>query len=668
TGTWAAGQHTDTATVTGDFDGQTYSDTDDANYYGASPSIDVEKYVSVDGGTNWDDADNPTGPYMLSGTDPQFKFVVTNTGNVELTGISLTDTDFDLSGCTLTDPLAADASFDCSVTGTWAAGQHTDTATVTGDFDGQTYSDTDDANYYGASPSIDVEKYVSVDGGTNWDDADDPTGPYMLSGTNPQFKFVVTNTGNVELTGISLTDSDFDLSGCTVTDPLAVGASFECFVTSEWAVGHHTDTANVTVDFGGQTYSDEDDANYYGANPAFTVTKLCDSTEPVPQLAIEANFKVEFENTGNVDLEITADDGIGTFTLAVGATKYFIVTVNGPFSGQSTVNNTVNASSTYTDSAGNTETVEGTDDGSCVVGGLVNVKKLTQGAVDPTKDWTFKLYEGPDGCGGEVLASSSTLDDTDGILVFGDYNLDPDVTYTVCEEGIPAGWTLFWQVDTNGDGVADTTVIPYNPNEDDDPPQDIGNRCVDIGAGTPYPIPAGGMVFFQVDNTYPGGEPRTPGYWKNWNRCTGGGQADTADQNGGWQNGYWLIEDVLDPNVGGGISWDDIQTDSLLFNVTTCEQAVSILDQRDLVTGKKMASDAAYTLAMHLLAAQMNFAAGAETCQDAQDAALEAEELLDQHDFTGTGKYLSSEDPGYADALALAETLDQYNNGELCSP
>ena len=49
-------------------------------------------------------------------------------------------------------------------------------------------------------PSIDVEKYVSVDGGTTWEDADAAPGPLMLSsGTNPQFKFVVTNTGNVAL-------------------------------------------------------------------------------------------------------------------------------------------------------------------------------------------------------------------------------------------------------------------------------------------------------------------------------------------------------------------------------------------------------------------------------------------------------------------------------------
>jgi len=73
---------------------------------------------------------------------------------------------------------------------------------------------------------------------------------------------VVTNTGNVDLTGITLTDSDFDLSGCTVPSSLAVGASFNCIVTDPWAPVQHTDTATVTGDFGGQPVDDTDDANY----------------------------------------------------------------------------------------------------------------------------------------------------------------------------------------------------------------------------------------------------------------------------------------------------------------------------------------------------------------------------------------------------------------------
>jgi hypothetical protein len=332
---------------------------------------------------------------------------------------------------------------------------------------------------------------------------------------------------------------------------------------------------------------------------------------------------------------------------------------------------------TATDCAGNQTTLSQTITADCPCG-TVEVLKLTQGVVDPTKSWTFEVYEGPDGFGGTLVGSDNTFGDADGVLDFGGVPLEPTQTFTLCEAEVPAGFSVFWQIDTDGDGIADTTVIPYNPNENDDPPEDLGNRCVDFGAGTDYPVPPGGLVFFSVDNRFPGGEPRTPGYWKNWNRCSGGGQAENADRqdpNGieqGYLYGFWLLEDVLDPNIGGGIVWDDILTDDVLFPITQCEVAVDILDQRELgdpnVTydGPKHSNDAAYTLAMHLLAAQLNFGAGAETCDAALDAVLAGEALLDELDFDGTGTYLRGGGPATQEALALANTLDAYNNGELC--
>jgi hypothetical protein len=79
-----------------------------------------------------------------------------------------------------------------------------------------------------------------------------------------------------------------------------------------------------------------------------------------------------------------------------------------------------------------------------------------------------------------------------------------------------------------------------------------------------------------------------------------------------------------------------------------------------------MASDAAYTLAMHLLAAQLNYGAGAEQCSAASDAIVAGENLLVGLGFDGTGKYLRPNNAEYQTALELAATLDQYNNGNLC--
>ncbi len=117
------------------------------------PKIDVEKYVKNGAGV-WQDADIAKGPYLNPGVNPQFKFVVTNTGNVTLTSLTLNDNVLNLSGCTIPATLAPNASFECLVTGTWAAGQHTNTATAAGIFNSVKYSDADNANYFGVVPVV----------------------------------------------------------------------------------------------------------------------------------------------------------------------------------------------------------------------------------------------------------------------------------------------------------------------------------------------------------------------------------------------------------------------------------------------------------------------------------------------------------------------------------
>jgi hypothetical protein len=84
-----------------------------------------------------------------------------------------------------------------------------------------------------------------------------------------------------------------------------------------------------------------------------------------------------------------------------------------------------------------------------------------------------------------------------------------------------------------------------------------------------------------------------------------------------------------------------------------------------------MANDAAYGLAAQLIAAKANQTAGAETCPALTSAITAADSLLTSINFTGTGEYLGPKVKGAlatkrAQALSLATTLDQYNNGNLC--
>jgi hypothetical protein len=270
--------------------------------------------------------------------------------------------------------------------------------------------------------------------------------------------------------------------------------------------------------------------------------------------------------------------------------------------------------------------------------GTVTLKKTTNGVVNPARDITFVLT-GPSLPAAGI--SRSTFGDADGVLTFGSTNLVPSQTYRICESPVPAGFTSFWKVD----GVI---VTPFNPDALLVPPEDLGTRCYE------FQVNAGQTRAFIVDNSRPGGDPRTIGYWKNWNRCTSGNQAAVAQKNGGAATGFFLVEDLLPQLVGD-------------FNVTTCQQAVKVLSKQDR-NGKSKSSDAAYELAAQLLAARLNLAAGAETCVEAQQAVLNGQTLLDGVNFTGSGDYLGakSKDPRRGQAIILAATLDRYNNGALC--
>jgi CSLREA domain-containing protein len=267
--------------------------------------------------------------------------------------------------------------------------------------------------------------------------------------------------------------------------------------------------------------------------------------------------------------------------------------------------------------------------------GSVTLLKTTNGVVDPSKDILFVLT-GPGLPTGGL--TRSTFGDQDGILEWP--TLVPG-QYTVCETPVPAGFTSFWRLD----GVI---VTPYNPDASRTPPEDLGTRCYDFSA-----LP-GQARAFEVDNSHPGGDPRTIGYWKNWNRCTSGNQAATAERNGGAAAGFFLVEDLLPQTIGD-------------FSITTCEQAVKLLSKQDQA-GRNKANDAAYELGAQLLAARFNLAAGAETCLAVQQAVLDGQTLLDGINFSGSGDYLGSKskNPKRPQALSIAATLDRYNNGNLC--
>jgi uncharacterized repeat protein (TIGR01451 family) len=348
---WAAGQHEDEATAVGQPPiGAPVSDSDLAYYLGSAPSIDVEKDV-LDGVT-WQDADTAPGPSLTSAQNPViFRFVITNNDNVSLTNVTLTDTD--ISAFYNDQACTSPASFPTTLTTgqsktyygklTWAPGQHSNTATATGTPPvGAPVSDSDPAHYFGAGPSIDVEK--AVWDGSTWQDADTAPGPSLTSAYDPVvFRFVITNNGNVGLTGVNLTDTDmsafFNDQGCTspasLPTTLAVNETKTYYGSLPWAQGQHTDTATATgTPPVGAPVSDSDPANYLGPAPSIDLEKdVWDGatwqdadTAPGPSLTSAYNpvvFRFIITNNCGVNLtNVTLSDVpvIGTFYTDQGLT------------------------------------------------------------------------------------------------------------------------------------------------------------------------------------------------------------------------------------------------------------------------------------------------------------------------------------------------------------
>ncbi|MCB2224974.1 MAG: hypothetical protein KQH83_12485, partial [Actinobacteria bacterium] len=127
---------------------QMVMDTDPSHYFGITPGdpdVDIEK------ATNGYDADDPTGPYIPVDGRVTWTYVVTNTGDVDLFDLEVTD---DLEGDVGVIPfLAAGDSATLRLRGTAEEGQYANEGCVAGtDAAGTAVEDCDPSHYYGVPP------------------------------------------------------------------------------------------------------------------------------------------------------------------------------------------------------------------------------------------------------------------------------------------------------------------------------------------------------------------------------------------------------------------------------------------------------------------------------------------------------------------------------------
>ena len=111
----------------------------------------------------------------------------------------------------------------CDGTGMAVSGQYSNTASVIAyppdDLPAVTAGDP--SHYYGSDPEIALKKLTRVE------DATAPPGPYIVAGDPVSWTYIVTNTGNVTLTNIVLTDDQEGSISCPKVQ-LAVGEIVVC--------------------------------------------------------------------------------------------------------------------------------------------------------------------------------------------------------------------------------------------------------------------------------------------------------------------------------------------------------------------------------------------------------------------------------------------------------
>ncbi|HEV2843212.1 MAG TPA: hypothetical protein VG477_00060 [Thermoanaerobaculia bacterium] len=315
-GTATACQYKNIGTVSGTApDGSKLTAEDPSHYFGdQNAKIDVETAV------NGQDADNPNGPTLPMGSPVTWTYVVTNTGDVNLTGVAVTDDRGVTVSCPKTS-LRPGESMTCSASGTAAEGLYRNVGAATAKTScGPDVQDSDPSHYFGKKdePGIKIEKL------TNGHSCDLPPGPTIPVGDPVLWEYVATNTGNVTLTDVKVTDD----KGVAVTCPKTVlqpGESMTCTGSGVAVGGQYRNVGAVTGNPPcGSAVADQDASHYFGQKtedpkPGISLKKYTNGqdadTAPGPEIPVgnAVHWTYIVTNTGGTSLsnvKVTDDRGV----------------------------------------------------------------------------------------------------------------------------------------------------------------------------------------------------------------------------------------------------------------------------------------------------------------------------------------------------------------------
>jgi hypothetical protein len=280
------------------------------------------------------------------------------------------------------------------------------------------------------------------------------------------------------------------------------------------------------------------------------------------------------------------------------------------------------------------------------VGHVKVVKTKDGGPLASGDSFTFELRQGAAGPStAGTLLESRTVTAANNPVTFTT-GLVPGQHYQLCEFVMP-GWTTSlpnqFQLTIGGDNSRICTDFVVTPAQ---------------------------TVTFNVDNKPPpGGNARTIGFWKNWASCktSGGNQKSILDQTLAKAEPTGIVVSATGGTYPafGPVFYLVLHGSTTTPNTAPdCVKARNLLDKTTTDGRTKKGSDPAFNLAAQLVAAELNYVAGAAQKATVTNAINQAVLLLGKYQFNGlTHTAISAADA--ATMNNLAQLLDKYNNNLL---
>lgn len=287
------------------------SATDTATVFIDAPELVPS--MTLDKLTNGSDS-----PTVIAGSDVTWTYLVSNTGNVPLVNVSVTDD----QGVTVICPetsLAVAEQMTCTGSGKATVGPYSNKGTASALYETTTVTASDTSGYFGANPMISLLKK--------------PDTQLVVQGETATFTISIENTGNVPLTDLNVADPS--APECVKSSSnLAVGSTWSYSCNLAGITEPLINTATVTAVWESVTVTSSDSAQVtVDYLPKIKVTKSANDTS-IPESGQNVTFTVVVDNEGMDPFNLTSlvDDRFGNLDGVGSCDTPQVIAVGGSYS------------------------------------------------------------------------------------------------------------------------------------------------------------------------------------------------------------------------------------------------------------------------------------------------------------------------------------------------